>query len=324
MGLYLGEKDGTRTVEESLQKRAKVFVTEKKSAFVCYVIADTLDDTEDQILDDTPELPELYEKINGRKCVSRGGGETGRTIHPLTGVPTALWEISLEFSDAVDDDQQGGQQEDGENLENKRPTYEWESETENEVMTEDAVGTAVLTGAGEPIHLELPVRIAVYTKSYYLRRPFEGFDANIMINLNEHLNLFPFKGAPVGCVKVSKIKTSEETVAGILYDKIQVQMAFKIKKREGELLEHTWQPKVLHEGFKYRDWTTGEIRLNLVAGVPTKLNLINWWRPDGGGTFNGASLDQLKDIGILDDDFGAEYLTFQKYPYVNFDDFDIR
>jgi hypothetical protein len=302
MPKVLGVIDGSITGGDTLEKQQNLWVRKKDRRLVYQVLGDTLGQTEDDILLATG-IPTLFYPLNGCWCKSRKCKEVCTVRHPTTGVLAALWEVDCEFSSDVDQNQNT-------DPESKRPTVEWTSEFEDEVLEKDVItGNAIQTDADEPIVIENPVTVPILEITRYQAWPF---DPDVILNYVNHTNETVFWGAPKGAAYMAAINTSEEMLtlpnnSQQLFVKATFRIKFKIKKdNAGTMQEDTWLARPLHQGYKYRKVAGGipEIYLDK-QGNPATVNLQN-----------GTGLK----LGPLDP---AEYLEFNRFHRVNFNNLSL-
>lgn len=285
MPKVLGVKDGSIESDVDIEKRDKRWVARKKLRLTYYVLGDTLNTDEDDITS-TSGIPPLFYPYKGTLCKSRKAKETNRIIHPVTGVAAGLWEVTCEFDNDLNPD-------DEQPPESKPPTIRWSGETEEEVLEKDAVtGLPVQTDAEEPIIITTPFVCPVLEIKRYEAYPF---DPDVMLAYVHKTNSTGFWGAPAGSALMLPMEVDEETIEKIKYAVVTYRIKFKIKPGIAE----PWMARVLHHGFKYRK-NAGEKPTIFMDkhGNPATINLTN-----GIGT---------KKEGLPD------YLEFNRFTKANF------
>lgn len=285
MPIFLEEITDGRELKSNLKQSGTLWTQVDENTRSYLILSDTLDDTEDTIIT-TTGVPELYEVLNGRTCISLEGKELDRVAsHPVTGVPCALWNVKAKFSNEIPEGGSSGGGA-GTNPTDLDPVYEWDSETIMEIVEKDQDGLPYVTAAKEAIITEEPRTLPVLIISYYVEAPFEPL---ITLEWTDVTNSTEYRGAPVGTALVRKIRSVEETHNGVKYCKVTWHIAFNIKTdpaNDPAWLAHTWKRKILHQGYKYFDGT-GKVKIALVNGEPTKVNL------NADGTLRDKDLNPL-------------------------------
>lgn len=238
MPTLLGIKDGSFSANFSLEKKDKFTIRVKKFSKTYYVLADSLADTEEEIVA-TSGIPGLFSLDNGARVKTQDPKETTRVIHPVTAVATSIWEVGINWDSSVDDDD--------EDPENKPPKIRWSGEVEEELLEEDAVtGDPVQTDAEEPQLISTPIVLPILEVKRY---EFFPFDPSTMLEFAHHTNATSFWGAPAGAALMLPMEADEETIEDIRYAVVTYRIKFKIKPGVTE----PWKARVLHHGFKYRE-----------------------------------------------------------------------
>lgn len=284
MGYFLGEMDGTRSLQDSLQRHQTMWSSVHRITLTFYVCSDTLNQTEEALKSSTPELPKIYETypaaggpFGTMTCINVEGREQSRTVHPETGAPCALWLFICEFSDEVDPHQQ--------NIPDLPPNekyaeWSWDSEEIQVVtnlleipinMPDGSQSYTLVTKAGEPIFYERKVPCAILHVSQYEATPF---DYTIIPQFTNAINSQVFLDAALGSVKCKRIVAVEETINGIIYAKVEYVLSFRLEYDEqGEQFINTWVERVLNAGHFYLDKDTNAVKLFKLHGDPATVNL---------------------------------------------------
>lgn len=285
MPTILGTKDGTYSADYGLAQRDEVTVLQKTIKQTIYVLGDDLNETEDSITA-TPGLPKLYSLLNGAYAIAANAKESGRVVHPVTGVPTAIWEVDYSYDSNVNP-------EDDDDPTNKPPVIRWYGETEEEVLEEDAItGDPVQTDAEEPILITTPVVLPVLEIKRYEDYPF---DPNIMLDYSHRTNSTTFWGAPAGSALMLPMDVDQEVIEGTIFAVTTYRIKFKIKPGVAE----PWKARVLHHGFKYRT----------AAGKPPVIYEDRYGNP--------ATVNLTAGGTKLPDGDPAEYLEWNRFEKAN-------
>ena len=294
MPSILGIKDGTRDAAYGLEKRDKVRVLKKTWKVEYYVLADDQFDTEDDILA-TAGIPALFSVWNNAWVKGYKAKEINTVVHPVTGVATILWCVTIELDSDLDQD-------DDETPTNRTPVVRWTGETEDELLEEDPItGEPIQTDADEPIIITTPIVLPILEIKRYETYPF---DPDTMLSYSHHTNSTEFWGAPTGSAVMMPMEVDEETIEGTKYCVVTYRIKFKIKPNAGGSSggeNEPWKARVLHHGFKYRP-APGEppVAAEDKHGNPITVNLRN-------GT--GERLDEGEP---------AEYKAFNRYEKIDF------
>jgi len=282
MPVVLGILDGSDEGKDCLEEKKKIWVRKREHQRTYIVLADTVNDTEEEIKG-ASGVPPLFFPLNGCVCNDRTAEEVQTVVHPLTGVTTILWHVKCNFTsglNASDQDQPP---------EAKRPQVRWDSRTEDEVLEFD-VGDArpIQTDAGEPMIITAPGYIFILEVTRY---EVGAFDPKVKLLYEGCANSAPFYGAPQETAVLAKINAEEEwlpphTGSGPdqLYNKVTYTIEFKIRRLVvaafglvtvgDDLIPLTQRSRVLHAGYKYRKeaGAPSEIYLDK-AGNPQQVNL---------------------------------------------------
>lgn len=298
MPKVIGVDDGSIGSNFSLEKKDKIYITRKTWSIKYFVLADNAFQTEDNIYG-TAGLPVLWSVANFGVCQSLKIDEKSSVFrHPNTGVKTILWTVKANFDSQIDIDQD-------EPPAAKTPTVRWTGETEEEVLERDPItGVEVATEAEEPIILTTPIILPVLEITRYEGYPF---NPNIMLDYCHHTNSTTFWGAPPGSALMMPMDVDEEVIEQVRYVRVTYRIKFKIKKDGATFLQDTWKARVLHHGFKRRLEAGAEPETYTdEKGNPATVNLkTNELHPGEGG---------MK----LDNNAPAEYLEFNRFTKVNF------
>lgn len=292
MGTILGIKEGSKDASYGYEKRDKLLILVKQFTLTYYVLADSINDTEDDVLS-TSGIPPLFYPLNGAYTQGYNPKEMQTVIHPVTGVKTTIWEVEVEFDSNVDINEEDEPTQ-------KTPVVRWSGETEEELLDKDPVtGDAIVTDAEEPILINAPIILPVLEIKRY---EFYPFDPNVMLSFAHHVNSTTFWGAPPGSALMLPMDVDEETIDGEKFAVVTYRIKFKIKPG----LDEPWKARVLHHGYKYRpesgaepiaatDKTGNPITVNLKNGEGTKL-------PDGATphfkTFNRFPKTNLNSLSL--------------------------
>lgn len=260
MPTVLGIKEGSIGADFSKVKKQDVWTDAKAFDLTYYVLGDSINDREDEIIL-ASGIPPLGYPLRGCYCKKLTPTETNRVANPSTGTPVGLWEVKANFDDdyTPEDDQPPT---------SKPPVIRWHGETEEEILEKDVeTGDPVQTDADEPILITTPFVLPVLEIKRWENYPF---DPNTMLDYSHHVNSAEFWGAPVGSALMLPMEVDEETAEGIKYCVVTYKIKFKIKPD----LDEPWKARVLHHGSKYRK-NAGQppVQCQDRYGNPTTFNL---------------------------------------------------
>jgi len=298
MPKVLGLKNATSGGTLALEQQDKSWANRKRFKRTYLVLADTQDDTEEDIVA-TTGIPPLFSSLQGAFCVSQNPKEVSRIIHPVTGVNSIIWEVPCSFDSNVDASEDQNQP-----PEAKTPQIRWYGESEEETLEKDLITEEpIRTDAEEPLIVTTQNVIAVLEVKRY---EFYPFDPNIIIDYGNHVNSSTFYGAPLGTVLMMPPEAQEESIEGIKYVQVTYRMKFKIRKFPVEGIQvQTWKARVLHVGYKYKN-DDGKIAIyEDKDGNPAQVFLEN-------GT--GKKLDTGED---------PQFKEFNRYPWADFNDLNL-
>jgi hypothetical protein len=290
MPQVLGIKNASHSASLKLEKQEKLWARRKTFRRTYYVLSDDVNQTEDDIVT-TTGIPPLFSALNGAFCVSQDPKENSRVVHPLTGVPTILWEVDCKFDSNVDVEQD-------QPPEAKPPVLRWYGESEEEVLEKDLITEdPIRTDAEEPLIVTTQIPIAVLEIKRY---EFYPFDPDIILNYGNHVNTGAFYGAPLGTALMMPPSADEETIEGVKYVSVTYRVKFKIRKIAGAMQVQTWKARVLHVGYKFKN-DDGKIAIyEDKDGNPAQVFLIN-----GTGKKKATGAD-------------PDYKEFNRYPWADF------
>lgn len=241
MPQVLGIKNATPSATIALEKQEKIWARRKTFSQTYLVLADDDSQTEDDIIL-TAGIPPLFFVLNGAACISQNPKEATRVVHPVTGVPSILWEVPCKFDSNVDLTQD-------QPPEAKTPILRWYGESEEEVLEKDLITEEpIRTDAEEPLIVTTQIPVAILEIKRY---EFYPFDPNIILNYGNHVNSTPFYGAPVGSALMMPPESEEDTIEGVKYVNVTYRVKFKIRKVAGVMEHNTWVARVLHVGYKF-------------------------------------------------------------------------
>lgn len=292
MGKVIGIEEGSLADSRGLEKKDKFYITKKTVTVTYFVLADNVNESEDSIAL-SAGLPVLWSYFRGVWCKKKTLKETDNVFrHPVTGVPTTLWEVKADFDSDIDIEQDQPPQQ-------KPPTVRWSGETEEEVLEKDPItDDPIQTKADEPIILTTPIVLPVLEITRFEGYPF---DPDVMLDYAHHTNSTTFWGAPPGSALMLPMSVDEEVIEGTRYARVTYRIKFKIKKEGATMVQDTWKARVLHHGFKYREAAGAEpVIFQDKHGNPTTVNLKN---ADGTRVPNGDP---------------PEYLEFNRFTQANF------
>lgn len=223
--LYLSQKSKTPAEELRLEDKGKGFFKRRHYTETVYIIGDSLSNTVADVRAD-PNLPDLYEEYDNCYCVAISPKEAATIIHPLTGAPTSLWEVTIEWDSDIGTDSEPGDPSGG-TPDNRAPQYKWTTESEEEAVYKDINGVIIATPAGEPIVITKPVLRPVL--EIHRNEPFP-FEPSVILDYAYHKNQSVFWGAPPGTCIMLPMETDYPFVeGGIVYVPVTYRIKFFIE-----------------------------------------------------------------------------------------------
>lgn len=241
MPTIYGIKNDGVDAQDSAERRNKVRVYRKQFSQTYLVIADTINDTEVQILA-TSGLPTLWSMLRGAYCTNRSAKEKTRIRrHPSTTVVTTLWEVTCKFDSNVDPDEAN----ENRSPESQVPSVGWSGENIDEVITKELNGLPIVNTAGQKLLVTRPTAIPVLTIQRIEVFPFEP---TTMLNYANKVNSSEFYGAPPGSALMLPMTVDQTLIDNAKYNDVTYRIKFKLEEFEGTLREDTWQPSILNEG----------------------------------------------------------------------------
>ena len=285
--IWLGEKEATQEKDESVEAEKGGFPKYNyKRSRTYLIIANALSDSEEDILANV-NVPALGSTTTlGMPVKSRKATYIARiTRHPVTSVPTALWEVEVSGDSELTFVLTGNPV-----VEDRDLLVRWTIEEEELAFTHDAVhGYPVVNANGEPCHETIKVAYPVLELTRLEPYPMDPFVMGFYFN---SLNKESFWGFPpkTGKMTLEAVEEIDEEEA-IIYSKVTYKIAFKV----GVWFDDDpWLARPLHEGFLVRHQPGVKPVVNKTEGNPVKINLAE----DGTALPDG------------DDPF---YLSFNKY-----------
>lgn len=178
------------------------------------VRADHVDQTDDDIIQQTPNVPGLG--------ASKRGATLKRKTAKERNTAALLWELKLEWDSRVAlSESQGGS---GSPIDQVR--WGWSSETEDVLVPADRVtGGAITNSAKEPILITEPMEVPVLE----VVRMMEVFSPDIILNYSSHVNSAPFWGAPAGCALLTS--PTDQEARAVINGRHLREVTFRIKFR---------------------------------------------------------------------------------------------
>jgi len=309
MTRFLGEINAANEDRFSVVHKNRYWTLRAQLQRQYNVLSDDLTQTSTDIIENTPELPRLLQKLQGVKCVEVTAEEDERVS--FNGTDRILWLVTAKFDTDTGEGTGGGNDDEGED---QPPTERavktrWYGENEQEQMFFDRVDrkVPVTTVVGEFIYLEHPVVRPILEIQRIEYAPFNPF---IQLAFANRVNSSLFFGAPRGCALMMPMVTRELVIESYLY--IEVTYTIKFAMREdpdnpGTFLEDQWKAEPLHEGNYCKDENNEINRCVDPKGRPTRALL----EQDGSQVFDVQ--DYLANTAEED-----IYLSFNRYQYADF------
>lgn len=265
----VGIEDGSSGGEISLEPGSGglFFFLQKNGERVYYVLAQDIDQTEDQIVA-TTGIPQIGDTLNGAPVRKLKGQEQQRVRHPTSGAATILWKVTV-TTDTRFDSSTNNPSDDPTDY---RPRRRWYTQKEKMRIEKDVNGDIIETANHEPIIYERPVvKINLEIERYetYPTSP------TAIYNYANHCNNATFYGAPIGSCLLDDIQSTEEVINGVTYIKVVYVFVFFIKFDGASMVENTLADvEIAHEGYLVRP-SAGAVPATVLDknGHPRKCNL---------------------------------------------------
>ncbi len=275
-----GVRNGSLEIEYSTSQKGGI----RKTGSLSYTVAaDAINTNEDSVAT-TAGIPQPYQSLNGMWCQKVQLKDAGTGKHPVGNYDTRIWIITCSFDSELDTSK-------GEINPLLRPVViTRDADIEMDRLIFDAVtGAPIATANNEPIWVQGPIILPVYTFTRYEVYPYSN--AAIMGYTNA-VNLAAFYGAPSGTALMLKVSTTEVTIQNVRYEHVTYRVKFKINPYNPSATD-TWQGTVPHQGTIYKDSTgaylnvdrDGVSRGTIYNLGPTGLKL-NWNVPTQHLAFN--------------------------------------
>jgi hypothetical protein len=271
------------------------------------ILADDLSQSEEVILS-TSGLPSIGDVVGGAICVNKNARDIGTVIHPVTKVPTALWEVTIECNSELDTNAASEAQQD--DATDFRQRERWTKEVIEEVRGYDALGNKVQTPTFEPIEFSIPRTVPVLEITRYERPPV---DPMILLNYVNKVNKKTFRGAPKGCALMDSIEFEEEWIKNSLYIRATYVIKFKIElDANGDIRQNVegWNPPILAESHFYYPPT---VPLNK-RSIKTRERFADK---------SGATIKMPITKEGYRNDGPPQYLDFKRYGYADFSNLNL-
>jgi len=254
-----------RESDMQIQQQGQQWIFHKTWEWSYIVLAQDINQTEDDIAA-TSGIPAAGSIVNNAICKGVKAKETDRIIHPVTGVPTMLWQVTASFDSKIDP---GQITEDATAIRPKRRIYTEKIEERVEV---DWTGAEIVTSAGEPIVTEFPFPDIIMEIERY-----EAYPPNLstLYTYIHSVNEATFYGCPIGSAYMDDIQIDEEYVQSEVLLKTRYVIRFRIRENAmGGFLEDTMRKyKPLNQGYLYKKTSTSKAETYIVKGQPIKVNL---------------------------------------------------
>ena len=282
MPSLLGMKNGSLNANYRIDTKF-IGATTKTWSCTYYVLGDTSEREDDITL--TPGLPILYEVYFNGYC-------TGKNLTEVTAVEGGyLWEIKCDFSSQID---------------GEIPVVDisWDIDEKEEVIKYDAIsGIPILNSAGEPITTTSPFSIPVLS----LTRIEATFSGTRIIQYNNHINLYPFFGAPGYCALMMGPTARKKIVQGVAKWEVNYRVKFNLKINPQTLQPQGWRHFLLDHGTRFKTGTDDD-------GNPTYEKFkTDTEKDEDTGNLDGAG-------NKLAEGSPEVYLGYNKFMIANFND----
>jgi hypothetical protein len=249
----LGIKDGTCEGGFALEPSSTglFFFWQKDGSRVYYVLATDLTEYEDTIVV-TAGIPQIGDTLNNAPVRRLRARETERIkSHPTTGVPTAIWEVTVETDSRFDASSGSTGSSGSDDPTDFTPKRRWYTDKVKERRSHDLSYQRIETSAGEQLNFEIDFVDIILEIERYEAYPT---DPDAMFNYAGHSNDDEFYGAPEGTVLLDDIQSDEEVINGVTY--IKVRYVFRFVMRElssGDFRTNTvYFARVANVGYLYR------------------------------------------------------------------------
>ena len=260
MPTVLDDVNGSRDSTFDLSSRNGTLIGKKTKKRRMYVLSDTLNQTEEDIIT-TPGVPQHFDEERGAVVKTVQAKENTRVIHPVTQNPCILYIVEISYDSDVDTDQDTGGPTGNQNPLRTPRKISWGGDIVEEAAYKDEVTNKPITNVvGERLPAVRSVCLPILTVQRYERYPFPPMRILRYVN---HLNSSTFYGAPRGCALMLPIQADEEMINKRKYMNVTYRIQFRIELTviPGDPTFHidprttfaqdTWHLRLLNEGTKY-------------------------------------------------------------------------
>ena len=277
--IFLGSFLNGRSTEEEVEGKAGQMPTFKyRRKRTYYIIADNATENEDDILANA-NIPDLGNtSVLGFPVKTRGAKESEYVIHPVTGVPTTLWEVEISSDSTLSLTFPGGTVTPPLEL---PPKYKWTQKEREVDFSYDVVTGAPLQNVnGEPIFRTRKILYPVLTITRY-ESYFQDL-STLQKTYGNTLNLEPFGPFPKGVCLMNPIQAEEEVIqlddqgmpdATVTFLKVTYEIDCLVNDYyEGDTTS-PWSVWELNQGYYVRPAPGQPPQLNIWDGNKTRINL---------------------------------------------------
>lgn len=289
----MGKRDESKDATESLEYISDTKETRKTFKEVHLILADTVNEDEDDILADS-NLPLIDSVINGYLIHKRTPREIGTMVHPVTGVSAVLWEVTIEGDDKFEEAHESSAGGGGGNPSSflfltGAQVETWDTIEEEELSSYDVDSKLPWrTVNGEPILVYRKITYPVLTIERLEPYPF---DYRIIHAYSNRLNSKEFRGAPPEWCLMLPPKAEPYFQEETMFSKVTYRIKFRTQplvsagtciRPDGTPFDRSdltpFMVQALHQGTLYRPQPGDEPRAWTDAnGNPGTVNL----RTDG-------------------------------------------
>lgn len=247
MPTFLGYKNKSTTGTREVAKDA-LYPTRKTFRDVVYVKADSINDTEDDIMA-TSGVPLLGSFTNGAWLRRKTPKEVDSAA--------LLWEVTLEYDSEYSPEDRG-----------RTVDWYWGAENLEITLTKDVItGLPIVNSANEPIIITTNIPIPVLT----VRRLETSFDPNTILLYMNRTNSVPFYGAPQDTALLADIRDEPAEYDGQLVRQVTYVIKFNLLWDEENQNYLGWTSNPLNIGTRYFETANDDstVKIYFKDGVQT-------------------------------------------------------
>jgi len=320
MAMVLATKDEGEDGDVTLSPQGPRNIPQRTTCITYYVLTDDLSEGEPEVQVAT-NLPLVGTSLyKGYVCYRKRARQTAIVWnHPVYGVPCALYEVDVEFSNQIEASGSGGVSA-TEPLDptQKRPVIRWHAETIQRQMFFDANWVPVRTPCDEVIYVEKEDVIPVLEITRYEEYPFNPTN---FFNYANKTNSTPFYGASAGQAWMAPMEAEEEIINGRPYERVTYRIKFDLIPAPTTIALLKWTgsawASVVDYGADYSPWDA----MPLAEGYLYRTTAGT--KPVAGGNVGDKRKFNLNADGTINTSSTPNFLRFQKCGRANFNNLSL-